>query len=160
MVLLVALAVLGVTILQIGQLIPVHLFVGMLLLGPVALKLTSTGYRFVRYYTRSVVYREKGPPQALLRAVAPVVVATVVVFVSGLVLLFAGPQDRGPWVSIHKVSFIVWRGSRPCMCSGIFDGCRSSGDPRGTSRGACRAHRPAAWEGRSRSPGRWPPGWC
>lgn len=109
MVLLVALAVLGVTILRIGQLISVHLFVGMLLLGPVALKMISTGYRFVQYYTRSVIYREKGPPQALLRAIAPVVaLTTVVVFVSGLVLLFAGPQDRGPWVSIHKVSFIVW----------------------------------------------------
>jgi hypothetical protein len=108
-VLLVALAVLGVTILRIGQLISVHLFVGMLLLGPVALKMASTGYRFTRYYTRSVTYREKGPPEALLRAIAPVVVATtVVVFVSGLVLLFAGPEHRGPWVSIHKVSFIVW----------------------------------------------------
>jgi hypothetical protein len=75
-VLLVALAVLGVTILRIGQLISVHLFVGMLLLGPVALKMASTGYRFTRYYTRSMTYRAKGPPEALLRAIAPVVVAS------------------------------------------------------------------------------------
>ena len=51
-ILIVLLAVLGVTILRIRQLISVHLFVGLLLLGPVALKLASTGYRFVRYYTR------------------------------------------------------------------------------------------------------------
>ncbi len=86
-----------------------HLFVGLLLLGPVALKMATTGYRFIRYYTGSVIYREKGPPQLLLRVFAPVVVVTtVLVFVSGLVLLFLGPGDRGPWVSIHKIGFIVW----------------------------------------------------
>ena len=37
-----------------------------------------------------------------------VVVTTVIVFASGIVLLFLGPRDRGPWVSIHKVSFIAW----------------------------------------------------
>jgi hypothetical protein len=108
-VLLVALAVIGLTILRIGQLISVHLFVGLLLLGPVALKMASTGYRFIRYYTGSVIYREKGPPEPLMRAIAPVVVVTtVLVFVSGLVLLFLGPRDRGVWFSIHKVGFIVW----------------------------------------------------
>jgi len=55
------LAVLGVTILRVQQLISVHLFVGLLLLGPVALKMASTGYRFVRYYTHSDAYRRKGP---------------------------------------------------------------------------------------------------
>ncbi|MGO9790275.1 MAG: hypothetical protein ACLP8S_12505, partial [Solirubrobacteraceae bacterium] len=50
-ILIVLLAVIGVTILRVGQLISVHLFVGLLLLGPVTLKLGSTGYRFVRYYT-------------------------------------------------------------------------------------------------------------
>jgi hypothetical protein len=108
-VLLVALAVIGLTILRIRQLISVHLFVGLLLLGPVALKMASTGYRFTRYYTHSLRYREKGPPEPLLRAIAPmVVVTTVTVFVSGIVLLFLGPRHRGPWLSIHKVSFIVW----------------------------------------------------
>ena len=50
-VLIVLLAVLGLTILRIHQLISVHLFVGLLLLGPVAVKMGSTGYRFLRYYT-------------------------------------------------------------------------------------------------------------
>ncbi len=110
-VLLVALAVIGLTILRIRQLISVHLFVGLLLLGPVALKMSSTGYRFIRYYTGSAIYREKGPPRPLPRAIAPgVVVTTVLVFVSGLVLLFVGPRHRGPWLAIHKVGFIVWLG--------------------------------------------------
>src|SRR5580700_5059032 len=58
--LLVLLAVIGVTILRLGQLLWVHLFVGMLLLPPVLLKLGSTGYRFARYYTANPAYREKG----------------------------------------------------------------------------------------------------
>jgi hypothetical protein len=108
-VLIVLLAVLGVTILQIHQLIWVHLFVGLLLLGPVTLKLASTGYRFVRYYSRDPAYRRKGPPPAALRMLAPgVVVTTLVVFVSGVVLMFLGPAHRQTWLGIHKASFFVW----------------------------------------------------
>jgi hypothetical protein len=107
--LLVLLAVIGVTIIQLRQLLWVHLFVGMLLIGPVALKLASTGYRFVRYYTGEARYRLKGPPPWALRAIAPMVVAsTLVVLASGVALLFAGPGSRDSLLPIHKVSFIVW----------------------------------------------------
>ncbi len=107
--LIVLLAVIGVTILRIGQLISVHLFVGLLLIGPVAMKMASTGYRFARYYIGDPVYRRKGPPEIGLRLIAPVVVlTTVVVFVSGVLLMFNGPNGRGELLTIHKVSFIVW----------------------------------------------------
>lgn len=108
-VLLVLLAVLGVTILRVKQLIWIHLFLGLLLLGPVALKMATTGYRFVRYYTRDPEYRRKGPPELILRSTAPIVVVTTfVVFASGIVLMFRGPANRAEWLSIHKVSFIIW----------------------------------------------------
>jgi len=108
-ILLVLLAVVGVTIVRIGQLLWLHLFVGLVLIGPVTLKLASTGYRFARYYTRDPAYRRKGPPQILLRLIAPIIVlTTVIVFASGIVLLFVGPADRGQLLLIHKVSFIVW----------------------------------------------------
>jgi hypothetical protein len=108
-ILIVLLAVLGVTILRIHQLISVHLFVGLLVLGPLAVKMASTGYRFLRYYTRDTAYRRKGPPELVMRVIAPVVVvSTVVVFASGLVLLFDGPARRGQWLLIHKASFVVW----------------------------------------------------
>jgi len=107
--LIVLLAVIGLTILRIGQLLSVHLFVGMLLVPPVLLKLSSTGYRFFRYYTGNPSYREKGPPELALRVIAPMVVlSTLVVFVSGVVLLFAGPSARPTWFPIHKDSFFVW----------------------------------------------------
>jgi hypothetical protein len=108
-ILLALLAAIGVTILRIGQLISVHLFVGLLLIGPVALKLGSTGYRFARYYGHDPAYRRKGPPDAQLRVIAPIIVlSTLVVFASGLALLFVGPSDRSQLLLIHKASFIVW----------------------------------------------------
>ena len=108
-VLIVLLAALGLTILRIHQLISMHLFLGLVLLGPLAVKMGSTGYRFVRYYTHDPAYRREGPPETRLRLIAPVVVlSTVLVFASGIVLLIFGLSHRGPFVSIHKASFVVW----------------------------------------------------
>lgn len=108
-ILIVLLAVLGVTIIRIGQLLWVHLFVGMLLIGPLALKLASTGYRFARYYTHNARYVRKGPPPIALRLLAPLVVlSTLVVFGSGVALLFAGPSSRDTLFPIHKLSFFAW----------------------------------------------------
>jgi hypothetical protein len=107
--LLVALAVLGVTIVGIGQLLWLHLFLGLLLIGPVALKLASTGYRFARYYLATAAYRLKGPPHPLLRGLAPLlVVTTLAVFATGVLLLVDGPGSRDQLLVWHKVSFIVW----------------------------------------------------
>jgi hypothetical protein len=111
-VLFVLLAALGVTIVRIHPLIWEHLFIGLLLLGPVALKLGSTGYRFVRYYTRDPVYRRKGPPSPYLRLLGPLVVlSTVVVFASGVALLLLGPSSRSTLLLVHKASFFVWLGA-------------------------------------------------
>jgi hypothetical protein len=108
-VLIVVLAAIGVTIVRIGQLLWLHLFLGLLVIGPVVLKMASTGYRFVRYYTNNQAYRRKGPPEAWLRLIGPiVVVTTIAVLVSGVVLLFGGPALRDPLVLIHKVAFIAW----------------------------------------------------
>jgi hypothetical protein len=109
MLLLVLLAALGVTILRIGQLLNVHMYLGMLLIGPVVLKLASTGYRFARYYTSEPRYRRKGPPPILLRLIAPIVVlSTVVVFASGVILMLVGPRSQDPLLAIHKYSFFAW----------------------------------------------------
>jgi hypothetical protein len=108
-VLLVLLAALGVTILRIRPLLSEHMFLGLLLIPPVALKMASTGYRFVRYYTSNPTYRRKGPPAPLMRLLAPlVVISTVVVFASGVALLLEGPSSRGSLLLIHKASFFVW----------------------------------------------------
>ncbi len=109
--LIILLAVIGVTLLRLRPLLSVHFFVGMLLIGPVVLKLATTGYRFARYYTSNPRYRRKGPPPTLLRSIAPIVIiSTVVVFASGVALLFIGPSSRDALLPIHKVSFVIWGG--------------------------------------------------
>ena len=110
-VLLVLLAAEGVTILLKRQLLTEHFFIGMLLIGPVLLKLGSTGYRFVRYYTGSVPYVRKGPPALLLRLLGPVVILTSVgVIGSGIALAVVGPGPS-PWLFLHKATFVLWFGA-------------------------------------------------
>lgn len=107
--LIVLLAVIGVTIVRLGPLISVHLFVGLVLIPIVGLKLASTGYRFIRYYTANPVYRKRGTPPILLRLSAPVIVAsTITVLASGVALLLVGPDASGTLRLLHKASFIVW----------------------------------------------------
>jgi hypothetical protein len=101
----------GVTILSLHRLLTLHFFVGMLVTGPVLLKIGSTGYRFARYYTGSIPYVRKGPPAPLLRLLGPVVVLTSCgVIGSGIMLAFIGPRP-GPWLFLHKALFVLWFGA-------------------------------------------------
>jgi hypothetical protein len=98
----------GYTIVNMHGLVTAHMFIGLVLIPPVALKLGSTGYRFARYYTGSRPYRAKGPPRLPLRVLAPVLVAaTLAVFVTGVLLLAAG-HKAGAVLQLHQLSFIVW----------------------------------------------------
>lgn len=110
-VLLILLVVECYTILQIGRLLTLHVFLGMLLLGPVILKAGSVLYRFVRYYARSAPYRRKGPPALLPRLIGPVLMLlTACVFGSGIMVAVTGPS-YGPasgWLLVHRISFFAW----------------------------------------------------
>jgi hypothetical protein len=111
MLLFALLAVQGVTILRIHQLLTYHYILGFILLGPLLLKLASTGYRFVRYYTGDPDYERAGPPRPLLRLLAPLLVAsTLSVFSTGVALAFVGRRDASLLVTAHKASFVIWFG--------------------------------------------------
>src|SRR5947208_17098907 len=47
---------------RLRTLLSAHVFVGVLLAGPLAVKIGSTGYHFLRYYTRSPSFLRIGPP--------------------------------------------------------------------------------------------------
>ena len=88
------------------------MFIGVLLIPPVALKISSTAWRFYKYYTGSAEYRQKGPPPLLLRLLGPfVVVLTIVVFASGVGLVFLPVRYSSPLLLIHKASFVLWFGA-------------------------------------------------
>jgi ABC-type Na+ efflux pump permease subunit len=87
----------------------VHVFVGLVLLPPVAVKLATTGWRFARYYTLNEAYREKGAPQILMRLLAPILVlATVVLFGSGVAMGFTHGEALRIARRLHGPSSVVW----------------------------------------------------
>jgi hypothetical protein len=107
-VLLVLLAVEGATLLSLQTFISWHIVVGMLLVPIVLLKIGSTGYRMLRYYTGREEYVRAGPPPLPLRLLGPVLVfATAGLFATGIALVALGPG--APFVLLlHKASFAVW----------------------------------------------------
>jgi hypothetical protein len=110
-VLLAGFAAEGVTILGLHShgLLTAHIVIGFFLVGPVLLKIGSTVYRFFRYYTGSGPYVRKGPPALLLRLLGPLVVLTSLAVVgTGVILAFTGPGGQGPWLFLHKASFVLW----------------------------------------------------
>lgn len=108
LVLLVLLFLEGLTLPAIRLLLVPHVFVGVLLIPPLALKLASTGYRFIRYYTGNPHYRAAGPPHLVLRVLAPLLVVSVILLVgSGVLLLIVGPADDA-WRRIHTLAFLAW----------------------------------------------------
>lgn len=108
LVLLVLLTLEAATTLDLSAYLPVHIFLGLLLLPAVSLKLASTTWRAAHYYAGRAEYRLKGPPRILLRLLAPpLVVATVVLFGSGIALLVTG-GGGGILLQLHGASFVVW----------------------------------------------------
>ena len=104
-----------VTLLDVRGWISWHVALGVLLVPPALLKTATTGWRFLRYYTRGRPYVEAGPPIMPLRVLGPfVVLSTLGLLGSGLVLIALGEQrsqDDGvlgySWVNLHKIFFIL-----------------------------------------------------
>ena len=85
-----------------------HVFVGLVLIPPIALKLAATGWRFLRYYTRDEEYVRRGPPMTLMRLLAPLLVAATVVLVGTGVAFLVTDQRGGLLLTLHAGSFAVW----------------------------------------------------
>ena len=108
LILLVLLAVETLTTPALRTYLNVHLFLGLLLLPPVALKLATTGWRFTRYYTGSKPYVLAGPPRMLLRMLAPLLVAsTLALFGTGVAMIVVGHRG-GELRTLHTFSFVAW----------------------------------------------------
>jgi len=87
----------------------IHVFVGVLLVGPLVIKLGSTFWRFLRYYTGSPAFVRRGPPHLALRVMAPLLIATTLVVIgSGIGLVVTGPHAAGPLLPLHGFSVLVW----------------------------------------------------
>jgi len=108
-VLFLILAVEGVTLLQIHQLISLHVFLSLLLVPLVLLKTATTGYRFAHYYAGDPPYRRKGPPITILRVTGPLLVfATLMLLGTGIALIALGRGVGQQYLWLHKATFFVW----------------------------------------------------
>jgi hypothetical protein len=96
------------TIPFLGSLRTVHIFVGVVLIPVVGIKLASVFYRFARYYTGNVSYRQAGPPPPALRMIGPFVVLTSVVLLGSGVLVAIEGHGANLVYTVHKLSFFVW----------------------------------------------------
>lgn len=123
LVLLVLFAAEGVTVLSVRHLLGWHIVLGAIAIGPVLLKMASTGWRMVAYYARTPRYLAAGPPPMVYRLLGPLVVLTsVAVLLTGVLLLLLGDQRsreaivtvaglRVDWLFLHQASFVVWFGA-------------------------------------------------
>lgn len=108
-VLLLLLAAEGATLLSIGSLLRPHVFIGLLLIPLVALKISTTVYRFARYYAGNAAYRRRGPPHPALRALGPVVIlTTVALLATGVALGVMSGGSQRQMLLLHKASFVIW----------------------------------------------------
>jgi membrane protein DedA with SNARE-associated domain len=100
----------GLTLPRIGSFVALHVIIGLVLIPPVLVKLGSTSWRFMRYYTGHPDYLAKGPPQALLRVLAPfLVLTTVILFASGVALVVVHLPPGWLYV-VHRYDFVLWFG--------------------------------------------------
>src|SRR5215469_3702013 len=87
----------------------VHVFVGVALIPAVLLKLASTGWRFVRYYSGDRAYVAQGPPQIGMRLLAPLfVAATVVLFSSGVAMGLLHGHALQDARRLHGPASVIW----------------------------------------------------
>jgi hypothetical protein len=108
-VLLVLFFIEGLTLLSRRAFLPIHIFVGLLIIPPLLLKLAGVGYRFARYYTGNAAYRRVGPPQLLLRTIAPIlVISSAGIFATGVAMLVPGVGGLDTLRSLHTMFFVVW----------------------------------------------------
>jgi hypothetical protein len=102
------LAEFGTLFLGLQRTLPWHIALGVALIPLVLLKLASTGWRMLRYYTRDPTYRAEGPPRPFLRGIAPVVVgSTLALLGSGVGLVVAGPHAHF-FRGVHGASFAIF----------------------------------------------------
>src|SRR5690242_13483051 len=84
----------------------IHYVVGFMLIPVVVLKLASTGYRALRYYTHNPTYVAAGPPELLPRLIAPLLALSVVTALATGVALFVQRSRGGVLSTLHTDSAV------------------------------------------------------
>ncbi len=116
-VLLVPFAAEGLTIaLEVRSTLPLHVFIGMLLVPPVVAKTPTTGCRITQYCRGNPAFVDRGPPMWLLRLAGPfVIVTSIAVLATGIA--DAVLSHRPHWAGISQqgqLHLVVRLHDHPC----------------------------------------------
>jgi hypothetical protein len=96
-------------VLGVWSVLTLHVMVGLILVPPILVKISSVSWRFIQYYRHDEEYRRKGPPAPALRLLSPVLLfVTIVLFASGIGLLWAPLPVAGSLRKVHSASFYIW----------------------------------------------------
>lgn len=86
-----------------------HVVLGLILLPPVGLKLTSVTWRMVSYHRGRDGFADITPPPPALRVLGLFLAGlTVALLVSGITLLDGPGWAQSPALLVHQVSFYAW----------------------------------------------------
>lgn len=96
-------------ILGVRNVLTAHVVIGLMLTPPTLVKVGSTGWRMVKYYSGDPDYRRRGAPPLHLRILGPILVVLTIVLLASGILAYVGPHAlHGAALGAHKVSFYLW----------------------------------------------------
>ncbi len=110
----------GLTLVSIRHFVQWHIILGTLMIPPTLLKIATTFWRFIRYYSGNRQYKIAGPPPLVLRLLGPfMIISTLGVLGSGIALVFLGPLKSTQslitiagisisMIQLHKIIFVIW----------------------------------------------------
>jgi hypothetical protein len=105
--LLPGLAVVALSGLVFGNYWQLHYIAGLSLIPLLLVKLGSTTYRALSYYTRRAMYRAAGAPEWVGRLLAPALIVSTIVAMATGIWMWSQHSEAQPWAKLHVLSVLA-----------------------------------------------------
>jgi hypothetical protein len=105
--LLPGLAVVALSGLVFGNYWQLHYIAGLSLIPLLLVKLGSTTYRALSYYTRRAMYRAAGAPEWVGRLLAPALIASTIIAMATGIWMWSQHSEAQPWAKLHVLSVLA-----------------------------------------------------
>jgi hypothetical protein len=105
--LLPGLAVVALSGVAFGRYWQLHYIAGLSLIPLLLVKLGSTTYRALSYYTRRAIYRAAGAPEWVGRLLAPALIASTIIAMATGIWMWTQHSEAQPWAKLHVLSVLA-----------------------------------------------------